>query len=347
MSPYSRAITETLHELFDGSVRSFCGVNIRVHFASGYDAQKLSDMSHDFLSGECCVAVSGDDSAVAWGPLSEHFAGYSFGEGDQSQFDHTQDQGPQKAAKRWMEVLGVPYWFIQMVYECCSRSYSVYHKRLVVKGEAGVQMPTGITMTTVLNSMSTLIMYLYYIKHRESFNIEEAARRLGFTLKYFPHSSFGHVTFLKGWWRRDIFGANIWMPLPSASLKIGKLLRDPETIAPRKVGAQRAVELVAFALASSYGNIPNDYPIFGPFLQVMLRCGHNNEILRGHALLESWKPRVGTFICDREDSLEAIEYRYNISRAEVDDLERLLKTVVTLPAYVEHVVFDKLCDVDY
>jgi DNA-directed RNA polymerase sigma subunit (sigma70/sigma32) len=65
------------------------------------------------------------------------------------------------------------------------------------------------------------------------------------------------------------------------------------------------------------------------------------------ALHESWKPQMSQTQVDREAVLEAINHRYNISSEEVDEVESLLRTIKSLPAYIEHPVFDKLCEVDY
>jgi hypothetical protein len=42
-----------------------------------------------------------------------------------------------------------------------------------------------------------------------------------------------------------------------------------------------------------------------------------------------------------------IEERYAITYSEIREVEALFGTITSLPAYVEHNVFDKLVEVDY
>jgi len=51
--------------------------------------------------------------------------------------------------------------------------------------------------------------------------------------------------------------------------------------------------------------------------------------------------------CDRVNVLGAIMLRYHIDPVQVCDVEKLLREINSLPAYVEHHVFDALCTKDY
>jgi hypothetical protein len=137
--------------------------------------------------------------------------------------------------------------------------------------------------------------------------------------------------------------------LPSACLKIGKLLRDPCTIVEKKFSKNSSVSvhIVADALARSYGQIPVEYPIFGKFLQVMKRFNVNGKMRQGKTLLESWKPNIEICQVDRNDCLDAINRRYGITPLDVARVEAMLDTIQYLPAYIEDPVFDMLCACDY
>lgn len=352
MSPLARGIADVLHHVFDGSVRVFCGRPVRIYFASGYTQEELSNIGNSMLDGIFTFAVSGDDSVVSWGGFGRGFTG--FGEADQSQFDHTQDEGPQIAAAIWLAALGIPQDFIDYVYHCCSAPYTLRRGRLQASGVAGVQMPTGIALTTILNSISTIFMYLNLMQKEDIYSVKEAGYQLGFKVKEISHPSINYATFLKGWWQWTTEGKLSWMPLPSATIKLGKLLKHPCEIATRVIRGKKirrsneeAVAMCALALASSYGHVPPNYPILGAFLEALRRNGkENRKTLRG--MEESWKPKSNTiYDIIRSGVEEAIEYRYGLSQNDICRVEMLLSLITKLPAYIEDPVFDALCDVDY
>jgi len=355
MSPIARSLSDHLHAIFDGSVVNLGTVAVRVHFAAGYNQEKLSAMSADFDGVIPSIAVSGDDSIM-------FLPGVGYLEADQTMFDQSQDEGPMvRFGTRWMLDAGLPPSFIDLVVRCCSQKYTVRKGRLEISGLQGCQMPTGVTTTTSSNSVNTIAMYFYFLTQkltRPGLTLEQAGWELGFTVKVSYATDFGSVTFLKGWWRQTVAGALVWLPLPSACLKLGKVLNDPVLItrSVKHVRGQRvvvrddpqtAVRKVAFCLSRSYGAVPPSYPIFGSFLNALMRCSVDPGRDLG-PLEESWKPKVElAFDLDREEAFDALLGRYGITREEALDVEDLLSTVDTLPCYVEHPVFDKLCDVDY
>jgi len=214
-------------------------------------------------------------------------------------------------------------------------------------------MPTGVTTTTSFNSLSTLSMFVWFLMNRERVDgLTDAGLELGFNVKYQAHDSLHTATFLKGWWQQGIEGTQ-WVPLPSACIKIGKLLKNPIDITrvirkgrKHRLPYDEAVAQCATALAQSYGKVERSYPIFGEFLFTMSRLGKQPRTdLK--CLQESWKPVMSGIQVDREGVLDSLLSRYGIDRDEVEEVEALLRKVVKLPALVEHIVFDKLCDADY
>jgi len=356
MAGLSRAVAKVLHERLNGQVHCVYGVTLRIFFAAGYTQAELNGIVEAMQGGDCVLAISGDDSVVSWGPLTPVFKCERYGECDQSQFDHTQDDGPQRiAASEWLRLLGVPDDFIDLCYGCCSWPYTARCGRLKVKGVCGTQMPTGITMTTVLNSMSTLFMYLWIIKTRNP-DFSDAARELGFKTKYKGYDDVGDITFLRGWWRLTRTADRVWCPLPSACLKLGKVLRPPVDICKFKHPLTKqlvektpleAVAVMAYALSSSYGAVPRDYPIFGAFLQTLDRLGLEMQHPDLHSVYESWRPIMTDFTLDIEDACSAICRRYDLSRDDLDRVHCLLSLVVQLPSLVVDPVFDRLRAVDY
>lgn len=184
------------------------------------------------------------------------------------------------------------------------------------------------------------------------FNPKEFGRQLGFDVKYEASEFLETATFLKGWWQRDGTGEVQWVPLPSAVIKLGKVLRDPVEITKFTRKGKKmhrtpleAVRMCALALASSYGKIDLSYPILGAFCAVLERCGQYVE--GNFELQESWKPRMSGIAVDRDSVLNSIHVRYGIEVEDVLRVERLLGRIHELPAYVEDEVFDKLCSRDY
>jgi hypothetical protein len=350
MGGFARSYANELHQFFDGKIWDIDGIPVRIFFASGFDQARLTEIGVAALEGGTVFSMSGDDSAIAWGGLSDH----AFGEADQSMADHSQDEGPMKLYLHAILLkLGFPQHFCDLAFRGCSSGYVIRRKRLFVKGHAGTQLPTGTTITTTGNSMSTLGIFIWFILNRKRMtSLTQAGDELGFQVKYFARDRLDTVTFLKGWWQKQ--GNTVqWIPLPSACLKIGKLLNDPRTITKSIVrGVKRfldpaeAIAQCASALASSYGTVERDYPILGEFLFTMNRLGKQPKRHLG-SLQESWKPVMTGITVDREAVLEAILFRYGITAEEVVSVETLLRTVNTLPMLVIHTVFDKLCDVDY
>jgi hypothetical protein len=344
----ARELASELHDRFDGRVWDVYGTPVRIFFASGFDQVKLSEIGQAIADGETVFAMSGDDSVVGWGGVRDEVAG----EADQSKFDHTQDDGPMKVFMRpVLEAFGFSEEFIAAAYDACSSGYTARKGRFYARGRAGTQMPTGVTTTTSFNSMSTLCMFLWFMKGRHAGGLAEAGQELGFDVKYFPSNSVHNVTFLKGWFMSS--GEKIaWMPLPSCVLKLGKVLNNPVTITTVKDGKRKirqtpeeAVKQVAWALSQSYGTVTPSYPILGPFVGVLRRLGRPSAVVQ--SLQESWKPRLSDVTVDRAVALEAIWTRYSISPEEVHDVETLMMRVDSLPAYLEHPVFGKLCAADY
>jgi hypothetical protein len=351
MGGFSRSFNHTLHELFDGRVLNIAGYAVRIFYASGYTQSQLSEIATAIVEGDTVVAVSGDDSIVSWGPLCSQFGG----ESDQSAFDHTQDEGPMLIFMRPVLLhLGFPVSFIDEAYAACSSGYTLKGKRLFAKGCAGVQMPTGITTTTSFNSLSTICMYVWLFVNfsRLEGDVAHAGKELGFTVKYAEAENINTLTFLKGWFQFDGFNYQ-WMPLPSAIIKLGKVLRSPIEITgyrnkhgKQKFESKKAIRMCAYALAQSYGTVDKDYPILGAFIHTLKRLGTEPHHYLGE-LQESWKPSLSGIRVERQAVFESIYARYGIEPDEINSFELLLESVQSLPAYIEHPVCDKLCDIDY
>jgi len=349
MAPFSRAMTDVMHEIFDGKFHSIGKYSVRIFFAAGSTHEQLSELGNALNSSDIVIAASGDDSVVAWGgyPLA---ARSTFSEADQSQFDHTQDEGPLSLACFWMRKLGAPEEFLDLVKFCCRSDYTSRKHDFSSTGGAGTQMPTGITLTTLLNSMATIAMYLFTIAN-ESTDLVHSARQLGFKVKLVNCDDIRQLTFLKGWWVDSLsVGELIWLPLPSAVVKLGKLLKDPCLIFKDK-NPHSSYSKACYALAKSYGQVPFEYPILGVFLKQLLYCssqGLYDKPVHGLAVLESWKPVVQDYhIIDVDSCRAAMCARYDITRSDIERVEKLIRKVRSVPCYLEDPVFLSLSITDY
>jgi hypothetical protein len=343
-SKFAKAVSDHFKSWWDGRVLQLFGQAVRFFFVCGYTHAQMCQLGDALISGELVVAVSGDDSVVAWGPLTRAM-GSPYGDSDQSSFDQTQDEGPTIiASQRWLRALEVPPELIYDLLEVVQMPYKVVKKELRMSGECGVQMPTGISWTTDMNTISSAQMYSMMIRDRK--NPEEVASALGFTIKYHPFDDVHSLTFLRGWWCDSDHGM-VWMPLPSAVLKAGKVMRPPREIYPSE-SQESSVQMTANAIASSYGHIPPEYPIFGPFVQTLLRLGRECYV-HGKDIGEGWyriRVDAGTVI-SRKRFLQMIEKRYDITERDVLEVEALIRAVDSLPAIVYHWTFARLGAVDY
>jgi hypothetical protein len=349
MAPFARVLNYVMHQNLDGRVLTLGNLPVRIVFASGSTGLQLNAIGEILALGEFTIVVSGDDSVVCFGGLHRYF----YGEADQSAFDHTQDDGPCRLFQGAVqEYLGFPKEFTDLAYKCCSQRYTARKGRLFMRGECGTQMPTGITTTTTYNSLSTAMFWVFWALNRERWSVVEAGQQLGFKVKFEPRDSLTQATFLKGWWMQNSKGAQIWFPLPSAVLKLGKLLKSPLEItrSGRKGKPCRpfpeAIAMCAKALANSYGDVPDEYPILGAFLRVLRVNGVESPTAMA-GMLEGWKPIVTSSYFDRDQACLAVCMRYNVSHSDILSVERLLSKIDHLPAYVQHPVFDRLADVDY
>jgi hypothetical protein len=343
MSPWSRAMTSVAHELFDGKPYEVGGFVVRIYFAAGYDQEKLTEIGNSLSGPDTVIAVSGDDSVVGWGAFNPEIP---FSEADQSKFDHTQDEGPLSLSLHWMKELGAPDWFLDAVCFCCRAPYTMQKHFMRARGHAGTQMPTGITLTTLLNSMATTAMYIHTIQKNEK-DLVKSARDLGFAVKLKNTQDLHQITFLKGWWMPTCSGFCAWLPLPSAVVKLGKLLKSPEQIAKTK-DSKKALRIVSKAMANSYGNVPFNYPILGVFLKTLSKFGLQGTPVVIDGISESWKPKVVLSV-DLNITMckTAFFERYGFEDQDLVRIEKLLNTVNHLPAYIEDPVFLTLSQTDY
>jgi SAM-dependent methyltransferase len=210
---------------------------------------------------------------------------------------------------------------------------------------ADVQQATGAGDTTNSNSFHGLGLGSHLLANLRCVeDIVPLALELGIVLKttVFPHC-FG-PTFLKGWWLPCVDGTGHWYPLPSMVLKLGKMLK-PATEIFKKDPFEVAVKKAAYALATSPGVIPVDYPILGPFVHTLLRLGVETSV----RLTERYeKVQCAPLLVplDLDQVYQMIYQRYGVGEDLILSFHQLLGKVELLPACLDHPIFSLLL-VDY
>jgi len=339
----ARYITNVFHRVFDGRHPFQCAYGeLRIHFASGYTQQKLSEMWEDFMSFPNFLAVAGDDSMykVTIDGVEE------CGEGDFSMYDQSQDDGPLVVAPAyWMVEIGIDSWVIDFLSYVYSKGYKVAKRNsrdLEVTGTGGVQLPTGVTLTTVMNSVNDVYAFTKAFS-LQPFDFETHAASLGFTVKLRKHGqSFEKVSFLKGWWVKEKYSeSRVWMPLPSAVLKLGKFLKPLDFFGHNPVGT------CCFMTSQSYFGIDRNYPIFGDFLAVMDKFSIQSSY-GGDVNENEFKPKMDLEVkIDFLESCDQIMDRYGFTLDSISEMRRLYREVRSLPWFINHPAFEVMQQVDY
>jgi len=350
MLPSARGLADALHRCFDGTPLDLDGVVVHIYFAAGYSQARLDAVGADMAAGNTVVCVAGDDTGMAWGSLQIKGCDTRFGESDLSSFEVTQDEGPlYDGLPQWMGAMGVSDLVLDEVHDAVAGGYTVREGHMKVSGDTGVMLPTGIAFTTTINSVNAIALVCEIIQNRETHTVEETARSLGLTVKYQERFTLDTVTFLKGWWC-EAGDRRVWMPLPSAVLKLGKTLREPhEIMRLPKTRKHLAVRQMAYALSQGYGQVPDDYPILGVFLQTLRRLGVKPGTNKRFELHEANRDKVQITDgkCSRLSVLGAMMLRYHLDPGDIGEAETILRQINSLPAYIEHPVFDALCETDY
>lgn len=354
---WSRALADCLHNIWnENQLHEFNGIPVCIIFCSGYNGRRLTTLSSRLNdSTHVTILVSGDDTLISLGPLS--YSGIRFIEWDASMFDQSQDQGPlYYGMNNWMAAMGAPKEYITLLQNICAKPYRAYVGELEIRGKPGWQMSTGITATTILNSVNSACAAIYCM----SMKFKDPAlcgRKLGFTLKIKTQDELYKCTFLKGWWLPDPDGHDNWVVLPSLAIKLGKIMNDPVTITrvtrhgkAVRFDSVKAVRIVAKGLSLSYGHVPTDYPIFGSLLKRLGELGLWHKVLeRTNILSEAhqYKTMPDVLKLDRDFCEKAICERYNLELSDLRRADQLIAKVTVLPAFLCDPVFERLREVDY
>lgn len=327
-------------------VPHYTGATIAVTyiFASGYTAADLNLAFARMLASPDITfyMVSGDDNLLKYGSNPAGLVG--IGEGDFRMYDSTQTEDALKESYDEMVAAGVDPEVARLECDISGQNYAIIlitkDIKIRIVFVSGWQRRSGDGATTWGNSGINSKSGNHYVHNMGRKTFTECCAELGLDLKFKLHSDPGKVTFLKGWFCVDTDGAYHWLPLPSMILKLGKLLRHPSDIFPG-VPVDEAYRKALYAMASSPGYIPFEYPLLGPFIAMMKRVGIENDIV-----LEHKKHRISVNYFSTplnvEDMTSKICERYDLEPYEIDDFHLLLDSVVSLPVLLVSPVTEKL-----
>lgn len=344
-APDARGVASLLHGVFDGSLFG----ETRIYFAAGYHGEQLNAIGRQLEEMQSLIAVSGDDCVACQpSPLrrSTNRANWVYKEGDFSTFDQSQREACLRGHAVWLKQCGVATFLIDLMIAICGMPYAAKGKRLRIIGAVGAQLATGIDWTTVINSMSNLCYWLEVFLE-EIDDPVTVARKMGLTIKYKETFDVHQVTFLKGWWQYDQEEKLCWYPLPSQVLKIGKTLREPRLFSRSRKDAKEGIKNLSYAIASSFPNIPEEYPILGPFIASLRRLGKENASVVSASEDGWYKPQVESVSVNRTSAMVSICTRYGLSVVDVERVEHTIGNIKALPAFISDPVFLALRDVDY
>ena len=341
--PVSREMADILHEVFSiGNLFHIYNYHLKklipctFTFGSGYTAEDLDYWMSEALmmSDAIHFIVAGDDCAILWGPWASVF-GFC-GENDFSTYEFTQGPHCFILYDAVMNFYVNDKDYIERVMQSFAKAYqgikNVKGDVIRIKSEIRQRMASGSSDTTNFNSLGNIGSAMHIIQNAD-FEKDPAYyyTQCGFKCKYKAHDDVNQMTFLKGWWQFDMKGTLRWVPLPGMVLKIGKTKRDPVLIAKNK-NRNEANRICAYALASSPGYVPHDYPIFGKWLVTMKKLGTISNIKLYTTFERTF--RNSLYVLDRKLAVEAVFKRYGIYEAEILEIERTLDEVTQLSTVV-------------
>lgn len=325
------------------------GVQIPVCFvmASGFNSADLNALFARFAIPDAInyYVVAGDDMYLRYGSNPLRLTGGA--EGDFTQYDHSQCRASLFSDQHDLMEVGFSQEQAELEVRAVQIPYVVKNftkdMRLTISFETDPQQGSGRGSTTWGNGWRNIKAGYYYFEHMGLDTMQALYAKLGFTIKIKTSEDLHDLTFLKGWWVPTSCGGH-WLPLPSIVLKLAKLLVHPGTLFPDDT-EDVAYRKSLFALSRSPGALPSEYPIVGPFVQVMERFAIQTDVELAHKKMRiRVDPMHGAM--DVEAVRAMICARYDLQAGDIDDFSSFCSRIATFPVLLVHPVFSALM-VDY
>lgn len=301
-------------------------VNFYIFYCAGVAYEIIQDwFSFATTTGLWCFFQGGDDNLII-SPDGRLF------EGDYTKFDQSQCLGAARYQTSFYKQCLIPDHVIDRLASQFNCPYNAEKKGLNIHKGQRFGRATGGSDTslgnTVIGVTALVVSIIYYDTPLDELPTV-MAQKFGMVLKI--HHTLA-PTFLKGWFV-PVLDKFIWCPLPSMILKLGKVLRSPKEITGKK-DISEALRMCAYALGSSFGSVPRDYPILGCFVHKMKSFCPGGTVLK----VDEYGHRQQCFVSavPRAAVLAMIEYRYGIVESDVLELENLINSVTVLPSLIVH-----------
>jgi len=327
-------------KIFNGQPLEINGDLYCIHFASGYTSEQMDKIAIDLTIYENVIVAAGDDSLFKFG---DHFY-----EMDMKMFDQSVGPWALNVLKNFHDLIGYPKECREYLHRISTEKIIYNYKDVRLTAKCFPQLPTGYPGTCDDNTLLNILMCYLSIRRQDP---EKAAKELGFSIKLKKSKNLMGLTFLKGWWLPDTKGIMHWIHLPSQAIKIGKALTDPDFIFKNE---PRAYEKMAFAIASSLGDVPENYPILGPFLAIMKRSEKTFKYEEPHVNHSrpsenfNWfKTSIKSFELDHHVASEIICQRYGLDLYDIIHVTQMLLSITHFPCFISHFVFNKMAEIDY
>jgi hypothetical protein len=282
--------------------------------------------------GIICFIVNGDDSLTV--QLKDGKILYI--EADYSCFDQTQKKVQNNAERRILASLGVPRGICEIL-KIISKAKAIGRKRNrkvpyhLLFSPDGCNRVTGAPNTSISNTTNNiegLIIAAFYDFSPEGWE------NVGFTAVTVFSYDVTETTFLRGTWWPHEDGTYRWGILPSAILKLGKVMASKRS--------KIAIHRFAYGMALGMGEVPEHFPILGSLRKKLFELGRENAAIRN-----KYKPMSEmNDTLNRQSVLAWMFRRYGITVAEVEEVESLIHSITSLPHFLGHSVFTRLAQ-DY
>jgi hypothetical protein len=279
-----------------------------------------------------CSIVCGDDSLT----LMTVDGIESWIELDYKHYDQSQKAIQNEIELKTLRALGVPEAMVDILRQVAI-NHAIGRKRSpkisysLRFDPAGPTRVTGAPITSLLNSTNNVIGIVIASFYNFS---AEGWKIVGFSVAMKRSESIEEVTFLRGRFAAYLDGINRWSIMPSAILKLGKVLSVVSNV--------KKLAVLARGMSLGMGDVPIDYPILGVFRLKMESFSEAGVMVKDrHKPLSHYA--VGL---DVERMLDWMCSHYGISRSEIAEVEGLIEKIPSIPFFIGHPVFQAFM-VDY
>jgi len=297
------------------------------------------------------ILVAGDDVLVV---VINPSGSIDITEADFTMFDQSQSTGPLRHEARALTYLGVTPEVTRLLLASAAAPYIAkdrdgYSLR-ILHAERPMRV-TGGPNTTIGNSIvaadawaeAMAVIVNQTTPPFDTASMTKQLGQLGFRIKIKAVPNINHATFLKGMWY-PVGPRDMWGPLPSRILKVGKSLTDPRAIY-RTRDLNAAGRLFLADMAHCYGQFVQ-VPLLAEFVAALgAACGQPT----GRRIEQDapWKVRAAYGRSPGKVTDESfVLLRYGFSEGDLEEMKEIVARATPF-SFLSHPGFETLARVDY